>query len=147
MKGFPILISILLLAVATSFGQQPQPQQQLPPQQRPQPNGPVGEGPGQAQPPPGGPLGPKAAAPQQNVVAVPVPIAPPQPNGPVQKSLVRITATEVAPDYRAPWNVGMLGRGIGAGFVIDINRIMTNAHVFSNSRYLTEELDGLPNKY
>jgi S1-C subfamily serine protease len=61
--------------------------------------------------------------------------------------LVRITATEVAPDYRAPWNAGMLGRGVGAGFVIEGNRIMTNAHVVSNSRYLTVERDGDPNKY
>jgi len=45
---------------------------------------------------------------------VPVPIVPPQPNGPVQKSLVRITATAVEPDYRAPWNVGQLQRGVGA---------------------------------
>jgi len=147
MKGVPILISILLLVRSTSFGQQPV-QQQPPPEQRPQPNGPVGEAPGQAQPPgPAGPLGPKPTTPQQNVVAVPVPITPPQPNGPVEKSLVRITATEVAPDYRAPWNAGMLGRGVGAGFVIDGNRIMTNAHVVSNSRYLTVERDGDPNKY
>jgi S1-C subfamily serine protease len=61
--------------------------------------------------------------------------------------LVRITSTEVAPDYRAPWNAGTLGRGIGAGFVIEGNRIMTNAHVVSNSRYLTVERDGDPNKY
>ncbi|HWY51748.1 MAG TPA: trypsin-like peptidase domain-containing protein [Chthoniobacterales bacterium] len=74
-------------------------------------------------------------------------MAPPQPNGPIQKSLVRITATEVAPDYRAPWNAGMIGRGVGAGFVIEGNRIMTNAHVVSNSRYLTVERDGDPNKY
>ena len=147
MKGFHIFISILVLAGSTSFGQQPAQQAPLPPQ-RPQPNGPVGEAPGQPQPPaPAGPLGPKTATPPQNVVAVPVPMAPPQPNGPVQKSLVRITATEVAPDYRAPWNAGMLGRGIGAGFVIEGNRIMTNAHVVSNSRYLTVERDGDPNKY
>ena len=57
-----------------------------------------------------------------------------QPNGKIQKSLVRITATEVEPDYRAPWNSGAIQRGIGAGFVIDGNRIMTNAHVVSNSR-------------
>jgi S1-C subfamily serine protease len=146
MKGFRIFIFVVLLAGSTSFGQQPA--QQAPPPQQPQPNGPVGEGPRQPQPPaPGGPLGPKTATPPQNVVAVPVPIAPPQPNGPVQKSLVRITATEVAPDYRAPWNAGMLGRGIGAGFVIEGNRIMTNAHVVSNSRYLTVERDGDPNKY
>jgi len=41
----------------------------------------------------------------------------------------------------------MLGRGIGAGFVIEGNRIMTNAHVVSNSRYLTVERDDDPNKY
>jgi S1-C subfamily serine protease len=147
MKGVPIFVSVLLLVGSTSFGQQPA-QQQPPPQERPQGNGPVGEAPGQPQPPaPAGPLGPKTATPAQNIVPVPVPIAPPQPNGPIQKSLVRITATEVAPDYRAPWNAGMLGRGIGAGFVIDGNRIMTNAHVVSNSRYLTVERDGDPNKY
>ena len=79
---------------------------------------------------------------------VPVIVAPPaRPNGPIQKSLVRITATEVEPDYRAPWNSGGVQRGIGAGFVIDGNRIMTNAHVVSNSRYLTVERDGDPNKY
>jgi S1-C subfamily serine protease len=75
-------------------------------------------------------------------------VAPPaRPNGPIQKSLVRITATEVEPDYRAPWNSGGVQRGIGAGFVIEGNRIMTNAHVVSNSRYLTVERDGDPNKY
>ncbi len=86
---------------------------------------------------------PSAAAPA--IVTVPVP--PARPNGPVQKSLVRITSTEVEPDYRAPWNAGGLQRGIGAGFVVDGNRIMTNAHVVSNSRYLTVERDGDPNKY
>src|SRR6202045_3627890 len=145
MKGVPILICILALVGSTSFGQQPPPPQQQAPQ-----NGgaPPESSPGLPRPPaPGGPLGPKAPTPPQNVVAVPVPIAPPKPNGPVQKSLVRITATEVAPDYRAPWNAGMLGRGIGAGFMMDGNRIMTNAHVVSNSRYLTVERDGDPNKY
>ena len=65
----------------------------------------------------------------------------------MQKSLVRITATAVEPDYKAPWNAGGIQRGIGAGFVIEGNRILTNAHVVSNSRYLTVERDGDPNKY
>ncbi len=82
-------------------------------------------------------------APPPSVIVAP----PARPNGPIQKSLVRITATEVEPDYRAPWNSGGVQRGIGAGFVIDGNRIMTNAHVVSNSRYLTVERDGDPNKY
>ena len=87
----------------------------------------------------------KTPPPPPAVVAVP--IVPPKPNGPVQKSLVRITATAVEPDYRAPWNVGQLQRGVGAGFVIDSHRILTNAHVVSNSRYLTVEREGDPNRY
>src|SRR5436309_2186812 len=130
MKGVPIFISAVVLAASTSFGQQ----------NAAEPSA----SPGQARPPG---IGTKPGTPGQNVVAVPVPMSPPKPNGPVQKSLVRITATEVAPDYRAPWNAGMLGRGVGAGFVIEGNRIMTNAHVVSNSRYLTVERDGDPNKY
>src|SRR5881275_1405139 len=74
-------------------------------------------------------------------------VPPKQPNGKIQKSLVRITSTEVEPDYRAPWNTGAIGRGVGAGFVIEGPRIMTNAHVVSNTRYLTVERDGDPNKY
>src|SRR2546425_9006685 len=130
MKGVPIFISVIVLAASTLFGQQNAPE---PP-----------ASPGQPRPPG---VGAKPGTPAQNVVAVPIPVPPPQPNGPIQKSLVRITATEVAPDYRAPWNAGMLGRGIGAGFVIEGSRIMTNAHVVSNSRYLTVERDGDPNKY
>src|SRR5213596_940048 len=89
----------------------------------------------------------RSTSPAQAAVPVPVPIAPPKPNGPIQKSLVRITATSVEPDYKAPWNAGGLERGVGAGFVLDGNRIMTNAHVVSNSRYLTVEREGDPNKY
>jgi S1-C subfamily serine protease len=93
-------------------------------------------------PPPGEtPAAPAAQNP------VPAPAVATRPNGKIQKSLVRITATEVEPDYRAPWNSGGVQKGIGAGFVIDGNRIMTNAHVVSNSRYLTVERDGDPNKY
>ena len=89
----------------------------------------------------------KPSPPVQAVVPVPVPVAPRKPNGPVQKSLVRITATAVEPDYKAPWNAGGIQRGVGAGFVIGGNRILTNAHVVANSRYLTVEREGDPNKY
>src|SRR5437016_1985039 len=130
MKGISIFISVIVLAGSTLLGQENAPEPATPPGQPRRPG-----------------IGTKPGPPPQNIVTVPVPMAPPQPNGPVQKSLVRITATEVAPDYRAPWNAGMLGRGIGAGFVIEGNRIMTNAHVVSNSRYLTVERDGDPNKY
>ncbi|MBT3288759.1 MAG: trypsin-like serine protease [Victivallales bacterium] len=52
------------------------------------------------------------------------------------RSVVRIQATTMEPDLRAPWNVGRVARGTGSGFVIDGNRIMTNAHVVSNARFL-----------
>src|SRR5438132_5404183 len=96
---------------------------------------------------------PEEGAPPIKPSATPPPVAPivvaapKQPNGKIQKSLVRITSTEVEPDYRAPWNTGAIGRGVGAGFVIEGPRIMTNAHVVSNTRYLTVERDGDPNKY
>jgi S1-C subfamily serine protease len=124
-----ILVSIALLLGSASYAQQSSP----------------APAPIEQQAPPGRAASP--SSPAQAVVPVPVPIAPTKPNGPVQKSLVRITATSVEPDYKAPWNAGGLERGVGAGFVIDGNRILTNAHVVSNSRYLTVERDGDPNKY
>src|SRR5881396_522110 len=130
MKRSLSFVSAILLFGAISYAQEGTP---APPPMEPQ--GPQRTGPWKSSPP------------AQEVVPVPVPIAPPKPNGPVQKSLVRITATSVDPDYKAPWNAGGLQRGVGAGFVISGNRIMTNAHVVANSRYVTVERDGDPNKY
>lgn len=65
----------------------------------------------------------------------------------VRKSLVRITVTEQEPNYKVPWVPGRIGGGVGAGFVIDGERIMTNAHVVSNARFLTVEKDNDPKKY
>ncbi len=78
---------------------------------------------------------------------VPVPVSPQRRNHNIQRSLVRITTTAVEPDYRAPWNAGAIGRGVGAGFVIDGSRILTNAHVVSNARYIVVDREGDPNKY
>jgi S1-C subfamily serine protease len=133
MKRFLVLICATLLFGPVSEAQENTPAR--PPMEQQGPQVPQAPGPWRSNPP------------AQEVVPVPVPIAPPKPNGPVQKSLVRITATSVEPDYKAPWNAGALERGVGAGFVINGNRIMTNAHVVANSRYLTVERDGDPNKY
>ena len=137
-------LSILLAAFCLSQGHA---QQSTPPGPYAPPGPPE---PSASSSPRVGPPQPPGAATQPNapaVVAVPVPVGSARPNGPVQKSLVRITVTAQEPDYRAPWNAGAIGRGVGAGFVIDGNRIMTNAHVVSNARYLTVERDGDPNKY
>ncbi len=65
----------------------------------------------------------------------------------VRKSVFRITTTMQAPDYRAPWNPGNIGRGVGAGFLISGGRIMTNAHVVSDARFIEVEREGDPKKY
>ncbi len=65
----------------------------------------------------------------------------------IRKSLIRITCTEQNVDYKVPWNPGSVGGGVGAGFVIEGNRILTNAHVVSNNRFLTVERQGDPKKY
>ena len=135
--------ALLLFAGADLFAQQNTPplQQQETPPVLPQQNTPPLPPPEEGAPPP---MKPSATPPPVAPIVV---AAPKQPNGKIQKSLVRITSTEVEPDYRAPWNTGAIGRGVGAGFVIDGPRIMTNAHVVSNTRYLTVERDGDPNKY
>lgn len=65
----------------------------------------------------------------------------------VRKSLVRITVTSQDANYKVPWVPGNTGGGVGAGFVIDGNRVMTNAHVISNARFITVEKDNDPKKY
>jgi S1-C subfamily serine protease len=65
----------------------------------------------------------------------------------VYKSIVRITTTAQEPDYRVPWNPGSISTGIGAGFVIDGNRILTNAHVVSNARFISVQRENDPRQY
>jgi S1-C subfamily serine protease len=65
----------------------------------------------------------------------------------VRKSLVRITTTSQEPDYKVPWNPGNINRGVGAGFIIAGPRIVTNAHVISNSRFVSVEREGDPKQY
>ena len=65
----------------------------------------------------------------------------------VRKSVVRITTTSQDPDYKVPWNPGNITRGVGAGFIINGPRIITNAHVISNARFVTVERENDPKKY
>jgi len=65
----------------------------------------------------------------------------------IRKSLVRIQTVSQDPDYNAPWNAGSIGQGIGSGFVIEGNRIMTNAHVVSNARKIWITREGDSNRY
>ena len=65
----------------------------------------------------------------------------------VADSLVRIQATSQEPNYRAPWSAGEVSSGVGAGFIINGHRILTNAHVVSNARFLAVSKEGDPKPY
>lgn len=62
-------------------------------------------------------------------------------------SVVRIEVTDQTPDYRSPWNAGRVSGGIGSGFILEIpgrgKRIVTNAHVVSNARFITVTREGV----
>ncbi len=66
---------------------------------------------------------------------------------PIAKGLVRIVATSQEPNYLQPWSGGSVSGASGSGFVIEGNRILTNAHVVSNARFLTVSKEGDPAKY
>ncbi len=65
----------------------------------------------------------------------------------IRKSVVRVSTTSQDPDYKVPWNPGNMERSYGAGFVIDGSRIITNAHVVSNEKFVTVERENDPKKY
>lgn len=65
----------------------------------------------------------------------------------IRKSLIRISTTSQNPDYKVPWNPGTMSNGVGTGFVINGNRILTNAHVVSNAKFIVVEKEGDPQGY
>jgi S1-C subfamily serine protease len=77
------------------------------------------------------------------------PLLPAQPSVPsaVYRSVLRVEAATQVPDYETPWNSGRFSGGIGTGFIIGENQILTNAHVVSNARRLLVTVHGRPEKY
>ena len=65
----------------------------------------------------------------------------------VYKSVFRIEVATQVPDYQTPWNSGRFSGGIGTGFLIGKNKILTNAHVVSNGRRVLVTVYGSPKKY
>ena len=66
---------------------------------------------------------------------------------PLLSGVVKIYATFQAEDYTTPWQTGRPGSGTGTGFVIAKRRILTNAHVVSNARFIEVSRDGQPRRY
>ncbi len=65
----------------------------------------------------------------------------------IRKSVVRIQVVAQQPDYRVPWSPGRTTTGWGSGFIISGNRILTNAHVSSDTRFITIEKEGDGRRY
>ena len=65
----------------------------------------------------------------------------------IYRSVLRIEAATQTPDYKTPWSAGHFSGGIGTGFIIGKNKILTNAHVVSNSRRTLITVYGSPKKY
>ena len=63
------------------------------------------------------------------------------------RSVLRIEVATQTPDYETPWNSGRFGGGIGTGFLIGKNQILTNAHVVSNHQRILVTVHGSPEKY
>jgi S1-C subfamily serine protease len=65
---------------------------------------------------------------------------------PRRDSVVRIHTTSVAPDVFRPWTNRPPEESKGSGFVIDGERILTNAHVVSHAEEILIESDLLPRR-
>ena len=64
-----------------------------------------------------------------------------------EKSVVMIMAVYQEYDYITPWKKGAMGRGLGSGFVIEGNRILTNAHNVANQRYIEVKKQNYAQRY
>ncbi len=65
----------------------------------------------------------------------------------VYRSVLRVEVATQVPDYETPWNSGRFSGGIGTGFIIGKNKILTNAHVVSNARRILITVYGSSVKY
>ncbi len=63
------------------------------------------------------------------------------------KSVVKIYSAIQRPDYSMPWQGHRPQRANGSGFIIAGKRILTNAHVVSDTRFLLVQKHGDPKRY
>jgi S1-C subfamily serine protease len=64
-----------------------------------------------------------------------------------EKSVVMIRTARQAFDYTTPWKREGTSRSTGTGFIIAGNRILTNAHNVSNSRYIEIRKEDTAKRY
>jgi S1-C subfamily serine protease len=63
------------------------------------------------------------------------------------KSVVMIQVVKQPFDYSTPWKQSSFSQGVGSGFIIEGNRILTNAHNISDNRYIIVKKENFAKKY
>jgi len=64
-----------------------------------------------------------------------------------EKSVVLIRSVRQDFDYVTPWKQKAMSQGVGSGFIISGNRILTNAHNVSNWKYIELRKDNIAKRY
>lgn len=65
----------------------------------------------------------------------------------LRKSVIKIFSSTQSYNYLQPWQKNSITSGSGSGFIIEGNRILTNAHVVEGSKYLQVKKFGDPKQY
>jgi len=65
----------------------------------------------------------------------------------LKSAVVKIHTTAAAPDYFTPWRLLNSNQTSGSGSVIGNNKILTNAHVVADARYIQVQKHDDPKKY
>ncbi len=65
----------------------------------------------------------------------------------LRQSVVKIFVKTQRYDYLQPWQLGVIRGGTGTGFVISGRRILTNAHVVSDAKFLQVQKDGYSRRH
>ena len=77
-----------------------------------------------------------------SIVTLPLAAAAENGSSSLYRSVLRIEVATQIPDYATPWNSGRFSGGIGTGFLIGKNRILTNAHVVSDQQRILITVHG-----
>ncbi len=65
----------------------------------------------------------------------------------LRHSIVKIYATMQRDDFSLPWQSSRPMSGSGSGFILKNKRILTNAHVVSNARFIEVKKNGNPRRF
>jgi S1-C subfamily serine protease len=67
--------------------------------------------------------------------------------GGMDKSVIMIRSAGQEFDFVTPWKPKAMAQGVGSGFIIESNKILTNAHNVSNNKYLELQKEGVAKRY